>query len=138
MLFVDPFTEGCQSLCPQGSAACLNMSNPDCTCTCLYTHLCNWFPLKYQQPGKSKYIFWKMFCISEILAVYRYTLIGFKVTTSNMSCDLCCRPYATSVRTAFYLGGCHSTDMFKIGPVKILFGAGTSDTDIFQNSAKLM
>jgi hypothetical protein len=45
---------------------------------------------------------------------------------------------ATSVRTAFCLGGCHSTDIFKICLVQILFGTGAPDTDILQNSAKLM
>ena len=45
---------------------------------------------------------------------------------------------ATSVRISFYLGSRHSTDIFKIGLIQILFGAGTSDTDILQNSAKLM
>jgi hypothetical protein len=37
----------------------------------------------------------------------------------------------------FVLGG-HSTDIFKIGLIQILFGPDTSDTDILRNSAKLM
>jgi hypothetical protein len=76
-----------------------------------------------------------MFCISEILAVYHYTFIWLKVTASNPSYDMCCRPYATSVRTAFYVSR-HSTDMFKIGLIQILFGAGSSDTDILHSPAK--